>query len=263
MIPEGVTARVWHPPQVEARVRKGQVHVLGENAWRLQLEAGEHEYRLAQLDDYWPLRRRDFLWRAPLRFALEARASAANLPGTWGFGFWNDPFAVPFGVRGTTRRWPALPNAAWFFYASPPNCLSLRDDLPAQGMLAATFSSPRIPALLLLPGMVCFPALFWPPLARMMRYLGRGLVRQATRRLSLDVSEWHAYGLEWLPHKVRFFVDEAEVFETRVAPRGPLGLVIWMDNQFAAFPPDGRLQFGVLGGGHAWLEVRNLSLTRL
>jgi hypothetical protein len=56
-------------------------------------------------------------------------------------------------LKGTEMlRLPALPNTAWFFFASPPNYLSLRDDLPAQGALAAVFRSPRLPASLLVLG---------------------------------------------------------------------------------------------------------------
>ncbi len=126
----------------------GQVDRLdAAGGWRLSLPPGPAgQYRWAQLDDYIPLPRRRFLWTPPVRLSLEARVSAPGLPGTWGFGFWNDPFQASLGLGGTARRLPALPNAAWFFYASPPNFLAFRDDLPAQGLLAATFRLPLLPA---------------------------------------------------------------------------------------------------------------------
>ena len=138
------------PDLIPIHTRAAQVHALAPGAWRLEIPAGAAgRYRLAQVDDYHRLRRRDFPWRPPLRLSLRARASAPDLPGTWGFGLWNDPFSLSMGLGGAAQRFPALPNAAWFFFASPPNYLSFRDDLPAQGFLAATFQAPAIPAPLL------------------------------------------------------------------------------------------------------------------
>ena len=60
-------------------------------AYRLSIPAGPaNKYRLAQLDDYPQLRRSDFPWRLPVRFSLAARTSNGSIPGTWGFGLWND-----------------------------------------------------------------------------------------------------------------------------------------------------------------------------
>jgi hypothetical protein len=54
----------------------------------------------------------------------------------------------------------------------------------------------------------------------------------------------------------QFAVDGRSVFQTALAPRGRLGLVIWIDNQFAAFGPDGKLRAGVLAQPEpAWLEI--------
>jgi hypothetical protein len=176
-----------------------------------------------------------------------ARVSADNLPGTWGFGLWNDPFSFSLGVSGASRRFPALPNAAWFFHASPPNHLSFRDDLPARGFLTATFRSSKIPAPLLAmasPGLA-LGAL--PPTARLLRGLLRGVIRQDACLIPGNtVTEWHHYRLCWLADAVTFSVDEREIFTTPLSPRGPLALILWIDNQFAAFPPDGRIAFGNL-----------------
>jgi len=117
-----------------------QVQPAAATGWRLGIPTGSGEvYRWAQLDDYLSRRRSRFLWQAPCRLSLRGRVSSAEIAGTWGFGFWNDPFNLSLGLGGSVRRFPALPNTAWFFYASPPNYLSLRDDQPAQGFLAATF----------------------------------------------------------------------------------------------------------------------------
>ena len=68
----------------------GRVTQLDPEHWRLSIPQGlAGEYRLAQLDDYADLQRKSFPWVPPLLLSLKMRASAANLPGTWGFGLWN------------------------------------------------------------------------------------------------------------------------------------------------------------------------------
>jgi hypothetical protein len=215
-------------------------------------------YRLAQLDDYASLPRSRFLWRPPVRLEVRARVSEADLPGTWGFGLWNDPFTASLGLAGTARRLPALPQAAWFFYASPPNHLALHDTHPAQGLLAATFASWRIPALALAAALPVLPLLAWPLTARWLRRAMRWFVSEDAARLHLDPTQWHTYRLEWGADAVSFFVDGESGFTTKVAPQGPLGLVLWIDNQYAAFPPDGRLRFGTLANESAELELADL-----
>src|SRR5690242_8468854 len=104
--------------------------------WRFEIPAGPAgTYRLAQLDDYSALPRGRFPLNAPASLSLRCRVSGSPLPGTWGFGFWNDPFGFSLGLQGTTPRLPALPNAAWFFHASAKNHLSLQDHLPGSGFL--------------------------------------------------------------------------------------------------------------------------------
>jgi hypothetical protein len=234
----------------------------GEGAWRLEIPAGPRgRYRLAQLDDYARLKRRDYLWHAPLRMELQARASAEALPGTWGFGFWNDPFGMALFSGAEPLRLPALPNAAWFFYASPSNYLSLRDDLPAEGPLAATFRSPRLPTVLLAPTVAGLPLLLVPPAARLLRKIARQFVQQAGARLPIPLTEWHTYVIELGQERALFQVDGEKTLETALIPLGPLGFVLWLDNQFAAFRPDGRVSFGSLENPHsAWIEIRGLVL---
>jgi hypothetical protein len=229
------------------------------SGWRLGIPAGPAgAYRVAQLDDYHLHARRELPANAPYRLQLQARASAKDIPGTWGFGLWNDPFSFSLGFGGK-RRLPALPNAAWFFFASAPNYLSLRDDLPSSGALAATFRSPKIPPLLLGLGLPALPLLAWKPTARLLRRLGRAFVQEAGTALTLDPTEWHHYTLTWERAAVVLHVDGEAVLETAVAPRGPLGLVIWIDNQYAALPPDGGLKWGTLENPvEAWIEIKDL-----
>jgi len=157
---------------------------------------------------------------------------------------------------------PTLPNAAWFFFASPPNALSLRDDLPGQGWLAATFRSARLPVLGLALGALGLPLLVIPPARGWLRHLGQRLVHQDAVDLSLDPTDWHTYGLDWLPEQVRFRVDGSLAFETPVSPPGPLGLVLWVDNQYAALPAAGRAGWGTLSNPHpAWVEIADLTVS--
>jgi hypothetical protein len=237
---------------------------IGESSWHLEIPANTRRgYRLAQLDDYKSLPRKDFPWQSPIKLSLQARVSAQELPGTWGFGLWNDPFSFLIAYNRVALRFPVLPDAAWFFYASPQNYLSFRDDLPASGFLAATFSSDKVhPGVLALASPILALTLI-PITAQLVRRLLRRAVRQDASLIHTNVTEWHDYSMEWQAGKVRFCLDGMDIFVTEIAPRGPLSLVIWIDNQYAAMPPSGRLRYGMLSNPEpAWLEIREFSMLR-
>ena len=227
------------------------------NGYRLSIPAGPStEYRLAQLDDYAKIPRNQFPLRFPRSLSLSARASSDSVPGTWGFGFWNYPFGMSLGFGETGFRLPALPNAVWFFHASQENHLSFRDDKPAQGFLAQTFRSPKFHPWLIPAGL----ALAFS--RKITRRLMAKVVGEDATHLSVDVTEWHRYKLNWREERVSFEVDEVKVFDSRVSPRPPLGLVIWIDNQYAAFTPQGKIGFGVLENSEpAWLEIKNIDMS--
>ncbi len=74
--------------------------------------------------------------------------------------------------------------------------------------------------------------------------------------------EWHHFRIDWQPGGVIFLVDGVRVLETEVSPDGRLGVVIWIDNQYAALPPDGRLRYGTLENQEsAWIEIKNIQAT--
>lgn len=149
---------------------------------------------------------------------------------------------------------PALPNAAWFFGASEENYLSFRD-APANGFLAQTFRSPKFHPLLMTAGLAF---LFSRRAAR--KWLAQ-IIEEDGIRLGVDATQWHHYRLGWREKRVSFEVDDALVFESPVSPHPPLGLVIWIDNQYAAFTPEGKIGFGVLENPEpAWLEVREVEV---
>lgn len=227
----------------------------------LRLPSGSRgQYRLAQWEDEHDRARNHYPWQPRLPFSVCARASHAVIPGTWGFGLWNVPLSLSLGF-GSKQVLPALPNAVWYFFASPENYLSLRDDLPGNGMLAATFRAPNLSPLLLAPGALAIPLLFFRPTARLLRRVAARIVQQDAAALSLDPTEWHRYAFDWQFDQVTFRVDGEVVFETFISPRGPLSLVIWVDNQFAAWEPDGRLRWGLLEGEEVYVEIEDLNIS--
>ena len=220
-------------------------------------------YSNAQIDDYQGLGRRSFPWRPPLTLTVTARFSgpAPELLGTAGFGFWNDPFLM------TGMRVPTLPRAAWFFFASPPSNMKLDLEVPGSGWKAATVDALRPIALVLAP--LAVPAVLlmnirrlyrsvWPPIQRSLN------IKEAL--LPVAMTRWYTYRLEWGEQRARFSIssgqdDEAEPVLEAPSPRGPLGFVMWMDNQYLVATPWGRLRWGVLGiPGNQWMEVSRLAI---
>jgi hypothetical protein len=158
-----------------------------------------------------------------------------------------------------TRPFPALPNAAWFFFASPENYLSFRTDKKPFGFLAATFHSPRIPSLLLTPLLVLLPMLYYQVTAKWARQKMSQVIIEDSKLLDVDATDWHDYKMQWEMNKVLFEIDGKKVFGTSVSPAGPLGFVFWIDNQFASFAPSGRISAGFLENPvPAWVEIENL-----
>ncbi len=247
--------------QLAARTAGGGRVERGPDSWRFSLDPAQRgAYQLAQLDDYTGVPRRRFTQRPPLRLSLRARASHLNLAGTWGFGLWNDPFGFSLGFGGRSQL-PALPNAAWFMFASPRNHLSLQDGLPSNGSMAAVYRSPRIPSLLLAPGLLALPLLALPAAARGLRRLAAGLVQQDATALQHDPREWHNYELLWQADKVDFRIDGQSVFLSQTSPKPPLSLVIWLDNQYAAWLPSGKLRYGVEEPqADSWVEISDLQV---
>ena len=227
-----------------------------EKGYLLKIPAGDSSsYRFAQIDDYFGLPRRKFPHHS-LTWSLRARTSSLSLPGTWGFGLWNDPFGMSLGFGANRFRLPTLPNAAWFFGASNENHLSFGNK-PANGFLAQSFCSPKFHASLIPAGLVL------PFSAKTTRRMLGKVIAEDSSTLSVDATQWHRYRLEWSRRRVAWYVDEVQVFESSVSPNSPLGLVIWIDNQYAAFTPDGKISFGVLESEEEWLEIEDLEMSNV
>jgi hypothetical protein len=221
-------------------------------------ESSSVSYSNAQIDDYRGLPRRQFLWRPPLKLSVRARfsTSESDLQGTAGFGFWNDPFLM------TEPRLPALPRAIWFFFASPASDMKLDSQVEGHGWKAATLDASRFLGLLWLPlapilvplmNVTAIYRLTWPLIQRTLQ------IREA--RLHADMTQWHTYMLEWGVEQSRFSLLEDDHPQRRVvlhapSPRGPLGFVMWMDNQYLVATPWGRFRWGFTEHpGQQWMEV--------
>lgn len=239
---------------------EGSLERSGATLRFVNTDATGGRYTNAQIDDYQGLRRGQFPWRPPLRLTVRARFShpEGELRGTAGFGFWNDPFLM------TERRVPTLPRTIWFFYGSPPSDMKLDLHEPGHGWKAATMDALRASAILLAPFAVpavllmnvpCLYRALWPRIQRTL----------CIQELSLDVSmtDWHTHVLEWREERSTFAVDGDVVLGGVPSPRGPLGFVMWLDNQYLVVKPWGRFGWGLLEApGRQWLEVDQLALER-
>ncbi|MFQ5406866.1 MAG: hypothetical protein ACE5FI_00395 [Anaerolineales bacterium] len=222
---------------------------------------GGRKYADAQLDDYHGLRRGAFPWRPPLQLSVRARTSCdvRDIGGTAGFGFWNDPFTL---TGGTVL---AAPRAVWFFGAAPPNDMVLVTDVPGRGWKAAVLDGGRLPSVVLAPAAAAAIALTKiPGLGAPIMRVARRAVNAAEALLDASMDDWHTYALEWHAAGTRFFVDGRKVLESNVSPRGPLGFVAWIDNQYAIVSESGIFKFGLVECAQArWLELDDLRVERL
>jgi hypothetical protein len=236
---------------------EGRLERAGATLRFVNVDTSCNEYTNAQIDDYQVLPRRHFPWRPPLKLTVRAHFSHASgdnaigLSGTAGFGFWNDPFLM------TERRIPTLPRALWFFYSSPPSDVKLDLSVPGRGWKAATIDALRPVAFLLAP--LALPAALLMNLRPLYRALWPSLQGALNIRESatgVPLTEWHTYVIEWGVEHVTFSVDGRSVLESAPSPRGPLGFVMWLDNQYMIVKPWGRFGWGLLEtSGRQWLEV--------
>jgi hypothetical protein len=251
----------------------GGTLTLADSTLRLALPASRAgQYADAQIDDCARLPRQRYLWRPPLRLEVRARAShpqhppvapaamgdeRATLRGTAGFGFWN----YPFSTRGTPL---ALPEAVWFFYASPPANMALVPGVPGWGWKAQVVHARRWGAVA--SAAPALAAMAWRRATGQGEAAARWLQRLSgatEAHISAPLDDWQDYTLDWLTDAARFAVAGREVLMAPRPPAGPLGFVAWVDNQYAIATPDGTLRFGTLDAGPEWLEIAHVRITRL
>ncbi|MEM7033663.1 MAG: hypothetical protein AAF629_29210 [Chloroflexota bacterium] len=218
------------------------------------------QYTNAQIDDYQGLPRRDFLWQPPLKLVVHARFSHENghLKGTAGFGFWNDPFMMTGG------RWPSLPKALWFFYTSPPSNMKLDGQTPGFGWKAATIDAWHWPFFALAPlAPIAVPLMNISPLYQLCWPLGQRAIRVSEKQISASMVTWQTYELIWQPDTVRFSINQQVILQCKTVPQGPLGLVVWFDNQYMVVTPWGKFGHGLIAESETqWMEIDQLTVTQ-
>lgn len=227
-------------------------------------------YSDAQIDDYGTLPPSRFPWRPPLHMEVRARAShpahpAREMPpdrledqrwfrGTVGFGFWN----YPFSLTGAVLR---LPEAIWFFGASPPSNMALVPGSVGWGWKAQVVHAHRPGvALAALPTAA---AVAWARLSRRERMAAHWVQRLSGTHeaaLETDLREWHTYTIDWRQDRARFAVDGVEALSVANPPTRALGFVAWIDNQYAIATPRGQFRFDTLATGPEWLEIESLHI---
>jgi len=222
-------------------------------------DTSPHYYTDAQIDDYQGLSRRHLLWYPPLSLTVRVRFShpAGTLSGTAGFGLWNDPFMM------TSVRLPTLPKAIWFLYASPPSDMKLDMHTPGYGWKGTTIDVIRVFFFLLMPtAPLAIPLMKFHRLYRALWPVAQRVMRVSETLLEADMTAWHTYRIGWGVDRASFSVDGESVLDCDTSPRGPLGFVMWLDNQYAIVTPWGQFGYGRLkASGRQWMEVDTLVIT--
>lgn len=126
--------------------------------------------------------------------------------------------------------------------------MHLAKGVPGPGWKAATIDATRWQFLALLPTtpisllLMRIPALYnrlWP--------IGQRAIGVSEHLLDTALLvATHTYTIDWRPDGVTFAVDDQTVHVSPLAPRGPLGFIAWIDNQYAVVTPQGQFGFGLL-----------------
>ncbi len=239
-------------------VNGGTVAAAGSGIRFTNPAASGNTYINAQIDDYRGLRRSAFTWRPPLVLSIRARFShhAKGLQGTAGFGFWNDPFMM------TTLRPPTLPQALWFFFASAPSDMALAQGVPGRGWKAATIDARRPAFLALAPtAPLALPLMHSPWLYEKLWPTAQRALGVHEALLDVEMRDWYEYVIVWHDAHVEFRIDGTRVLEARPTTGGPLGLVIWLDNQVMIVTPQGKIRHSLLARTEAqWMEIEQLAI---
>lgn len=231
------------------------------NTYQLTIPPTADGYTDAQIDDYGMVKngRSHFQWHPNSTLQLSAKFShpVDQLIGTAGFGFWNAPFGDP------TVKWPKLPQAVWFFFGSPPNDLPFIANSHGHGWVASTVNAlswralrwaPLTPLVLALNNVPAIQQRLWPKVEADLGIASRDITAVSTN--------WHTYKLHWGKTSSKFWIDEQLILETTSSPKGPLGFVCWIDNQYMVVRENGRFNWGILPTPQPQtLQIKHLSIT--
>ena len=229
------------------------------SGWKLSIPKGPRgQYRLSQIDNYKGLSRNKYPINLNTKVSAQLKASSKDSPGTWGFGLWNDPFGIKVAFGGQ-RRLPQGPNAAWFFFPAAENHLTFSNANYVNEAHAGIFSTKQKLGKLI----ALSPLILWASGSKWLRSQFSKRIQEDGQSLDIDVSKWHSYELEYRKDNIRFQIDGNEVFNSNIRIKTPLGLVIWIDNQYTAWLPNGKLKYGTLANEDFWLEIKDLDVQTL
>src|SRR5260221_3189010 len=103
-----------------------------------------------------------------------------------------------------------------------------------------------------------------PALYRAVWPLAQRAMGAAEALVDVSLTESHTYRLDWLPDSVQFYVDDRLLLRSPYSPKGPLGFVAWLDNQFAVVTPQGNIQMGLIPvQRQQWLALESLGIEAL
>jgi hypothetical protein len=125
--------------------------------------------------------------------------------------------------------------------------------IDATGLVALAWAPLALPVLLANRA----PALYW----RLWPRVQRGL-RIAEAPIAALGQPWREYTIEWRVNSARLLVDGEVALETDRPPRGPLGFVAWVDNQWMVATPRGRFGWGLLDTSAQWLDLALIRVER-
>ncbi|RPJ57115.1 MAG: glycosyl hydrolase family protein [Dehalococcoidia bacterium] len=136
---------------------------------------------------------------------------------------------------------------------------------PGYGWKAATLDAIRWPFFALLPtAPLAVPLLNIDLLYRAFWPIGQRAIHVSESLVTASMTEWRTYTIDWQKKTARFSVDGQIVLDCNTPPRGPLGFVLWLDNQYMVVTPWGRFKYGLLDApGQQWLEVGKVDIRPL
>ena len=140
--------------------------------------------------------------------------------------------------------------------------MKLAINTPGYGWKAATLDAIRWPFFALLPTVpLAVPLMNIDWLYRACWPIGQRAIHVSEALVPVDMTGWHTYQIDWQEQRVVFSIDGDPLLNCNTSPRGPLGLVMWLDNQYMVATPWGLFKSGLLDApGRQWLEVSKLEI---
>ncbi len=206
-------------------------------------------YSDAQIDDYAHVPPYRFSNRPPQAVRLRARFSRQNMKGTAGFGFWNHPFSRTGAVI-------APPCNVWFFNSSPESDMRVARHTSGHGFKAAMLNSGSAGGPIVSAAGRAFSLLLKiPVVSTATMAAARAMVSASEVELSIDMTSWHDYELDWRTDIATYRVDGREVLRAPHPPAQPMGFAAWVDNYRATAAGSAYRFAYVASEEEQWLEL--------